>query len=151
MSVIFDSLLGLEAELKGSYERDNGINYYSHAEELSFNYGSINYIEDTEDSIQLFSISAFYPFFKCFKAGFDLSWKHANKEFGAYIGAKTKFVFLEVVFWDELRRIKGELEYKVTLGKRKIFTLGAKANALYLGGKEFDWNIGYLTEVNINL
>lgn len=147
----FDSLMGLETEIKGTYERDNGIKYYSHSERLGFRYGCISYIRDTEDSINLFSVSAFYPFLKYFRAGVDLSWMHHEEKYGAYIGFKAKFGSAEIVFWDELRRIKGEISHKFPIGKKKIFFIGLKANALYLGGKKFDWNAGYTAEFQLNI
>jgi hypothetical protein len=150
--ILFDSLMELESELTGSYERDNGNLYYSHSEKLGFKYGYISHIIDTEDSISLFNISAYYPFWKYFKAGADISWDYLDWSYGAYIGFKIKnWLSFEIIFWDDIQRIKGEFTPSIKFGKNKNIAMGIKAKILNIGMTDrLDWNAGYFIELSFN-
>lgn len=125
-------------DLKGSYERDNGINYLSHSERVSYKYGQTGYLYDTEKDIRLFYASVYYPFLKIFKAGYDYSYSETHKH-SAYIRIKWKYISAEMVFLESVRRFK----YLINPTIKKWDKLSLKANieGLYIPDK-FKWQNG---------
>jgi|GEM_PF-4605005 len=141
-SIVFDSLLGFEIRLKTSMERDNGRRYYQHSEKIGFKYGYVQYYEDTEDGIQLLNITGHFVFWDILRVGGDFAWDHWEEKFGVYAAIKWKWFFTEIVFWDQIYRIRASLEPTIPLGKRKLFVIGADCEVIYVD-KLIDWNAGY--------
>lgn len=133
-------------DLKGSYERDNGLNYLAHSEKASCKYGQVGYKYDTEKDIKLFYASIYYPFLKIFKAGYDYSYSEASKH-SAYISIKWKFISAEVVFFNDIRRVKYLLN--PTLKKWDRLSLKANIEGFYVPGK-FKWTNGLTLNYKIN-
>lgn len=125
-------------DLKGSYERDNGIIYLAHQEKASCQYGQAGYIYDTEKDIKLFYASVYYPFLKIFKVGYDFS-VDQDINHSIYLSVKWKFVSAQVVFLEDIRRIK----YLVnpTIKKWKRLSLKANIEGFYVPEK-FKWTNG---------
>ena len=151
-SILFDSLKQLQVALYGSYERDNGKFYYAHSEKVGFRYGYINHIVDTEDSIFLFSVSGYYPVLKYFKVGMDVSWDYSKWKYGTYIGFNVQdWLSLEMIFWNNIQRVKGTLSPSIKLGKNKKIAMGIKAKVLMVGViDKIDWNAGYFIEYSVD-
>lgn len=133
-------------DLKGSYERSNGINYLAHSEKASCKYGQVGYKYDTEKDIKLFYTSAYYTFWKMLKVGYDFSVQQVPNH-SVYLGFKWKFISGEIVFLEDLRRFKYLIN--PTLKKWDRLSLKANIEGFYVPGK-FKWNNGITFNLKIN-
>ncbi len=133
-------------DLKGSYERSNGINYLAHSEKASCKYGQVGYDYDTEKDVKLFYASAYYTFWKMLKVGYDFSIEQVPNH-SVYLGFKWKFISAEIVFLDDLRRFK--YLFNPTLKKWKNMTLQANIEGFFVPGK-FKWANGITFCYKIN-
>lgn len=155
IDIVFDYYIGISSEiiikefitidLKGSYERYNGINYLSYYENISCKYGQAGYIYDTEKDIRLFYTSIYYTF-KIFKAGYDYSYSGASNH-SIYLGIKWKFISAEIAFFNDIRRLK----YLINPTIKKWDKLSLKANieGFYVPDK-FKWQNGLSLNYKIN-
>lgn len=132
-------------DLKGNYERDNGIIYLAHTEKASCKYGQTGYIYDTEKDVKLFYVSVYYPFLKIFKAGYDYSYSDMSKH-SVYINLKWKFVEAEVAFFEDMRRIKYLIN--PTIKRWKQLSLKANIEGFYVPDK-FKWQNGLTFDYKI--
>lgn len=124
--------------LKGSYERDNGIIYLAHSEIASCKYGQSGYIYDTEKDVKLFYASIYYPFLKVFKTGYDFSCSQTSKH-SIYFSVTWEFINAEIAFFENIRRIKYVLN--PILKKWDKLSLKANIEGLYIADK-FKWQNG---------
>ena len=130
--------------LKGSYERDNGVFYLAHSEIASCKYGQTGYIYDTEKDVKLFYASIYHPFL-IFKTGYDFSYSETSKH-SIYISVKWEFINAEIAFFENIRRIKYLLS--PTIKKWDKLSLKAKIEGLYIADK-FKWQNGLMLNYKI--
>ena len=155
IDTVFDYYIGISSkiiikkfvtiDLKGSYERDNGINYLSHYENISCKYGQTGYIYDTEKDIKLFYASIYYTF-KIFKAGYDYSYSEAGNH-SIYLGIKWKFISAEIAFFNDVRRLKYLIE--PVIKKWDKLSLKASIEGFYVPDK-WKWTNGLVLNYKIS-
>jgi len=133
-------------DLKGSYERDNGTIYSSHSEKVSYKYGQVGYIYDTEKDVKLFYTSIYYPFLKIFKVGYDFSIDQKINH-SIYLGVKWQFIEIEITFLDEVRRIKYLINPVIKKWNR--LSLNANIEGFYIKSK-FKWQNGVMLNYKIS-
>lgn len=161
-TIPFDYYYGIETELsiknniffnfKASYERDNGNFYYKLNPETGFNYAKFEYLKDQEKTIEYFSSSIYYPFWKKrIKIGYDYEYniyKDINNH-NIYIGFKYDFLKTEISFFENVKRFKFSINPKIEMKSK--YLIGIDINGLYLEDEKFIWNSGLKLTYNMKI
>lgn len=136
--------------LKGSYERDNGLMYWGYMGDAVWKYGQAGYIFDTEKNVNLLYVTAYYPVIKIFKIGYDFSVNFNQSNIcyhSIYAGVKWEWISAEIAFFDKLHRIKYSLI--PTIKRWDRLSLGIKVEGLYVSDK-FKWSNGLTLNYKVN-
>lgn len=142
VSTLIDS--AFELSVMANYERDNGINYYSYSASVNHNYFNTEYYKDTEIDIEYLSTSLLYPINKVLKTGYNIMITDTILH-SININFKYKFIYIDLSFFDNIRKLKVSINPELTVKKVSI---GLDMGLLYVIEK-LKWNSGLTLKIKI--